>query len=234
MSNRHQHTDYLCPLCLSQKTRFFFADGKNYQHIYYRCLRCDLVFVAPPCRLDSVEEKARYDMHDNDENDTRYVQFLARLANPMLQRLLHPSQGLDFGSGTSQAMANFFYQAGHSCHRYDIYYAPEHELLKQRYDFIVASEVIEHLYEPKGVIEQWLTMLRPDGLLGIMTGLRSETTDFPNWWYKNDPTHVALFSRQTLAYLAKQYHLTFVYQHKNVTIFRLPETDSSNSSVPLP
>lgn len=210
---------FFCPLCQGRKTVFYFTDPKNYQHTYHRCCACDLVFVIPPCRLDDVAEKARYEMHEND-NSTHYVNFLSRLATPLLKHLSPSSKGLDFGSGKSQAMADLFRHAGHHCACYDIFFYPDSTLLQQHYDFIVASEVIEHLYDPKAIFEQWLSMLRPDGLLGIMTGFRPDDAAFPNWWYKNDPTHVVLFSLSTFNYLQQEYGLTVVFRGKNIVLFQ--------------
>lgn len=209
----------LCPLCHGRNTVFFFADSKNYQHTYHRCSDCDIIFVPPEYRLDIKEEKKRYDLHRNDYSPP-YIDFLSRLAIPMLESLSPPAVGLDFGSGISQAMANLFRQSEHTCYCYDIFYYPEKKLLSQRYDFIVASEVIEHLYEPKMVWEQWLSLLKPDGLLGVMTGLRPDDKTFANWWYKNDPTHVMLFSLKTFEYLQERYGLYCTYQYKNVLLFK--------------
>lgn len=229
-----------CPLCHGKQTAFFFHDPKNYRHIYHRCCECDLVFVLPACRLDSQAEKARYDMHHNDES-THYIHFLSRLADPMLTQLakhapVHDLEqspdattvtttatnhtGLDFGSGKSQAMAKLFRQAGHTCDCYDVYYYPDTSLQPQSYDFIIACEVIEHLYDPKTVFEQWLSLLKPNGLLGIMTGNRPTDGEFPHWWYKNDPTHVGLYSAACFDYLQHKYRLTTVYRDKAVIIFR--------------
>lgn len=210
---------YPCPLCEGHDTVFYCADTKNYQHTYQRCQSCDLVFVRPECRLNTDEEKARYDMHENDDSE-HYVRFLRRLAEPMLDALDDNAIGLDFGSGKSQAMANLFRTQGHQCECYDVFYYPHTHLLNQRYDFIIASEVIEHLYQPKLVFEQWLNMLKPNGILGIMTGFRPDMGEFPNWWYKNDPTHVSLFSEQTFGYLQQHYQLTTVYHGKNVLVFK--------------
>ncbi len=215
-----------CPLC-NYVAAFFFSDPKNYQHRYHRCAQCDLVFVDPKCRLSDEAEKARYDMHVNDYSE-HYISFLSRLANPMLAQLANRIinadrqvvlSGLDFGSGKSQAMAELFRHAGHDCQCYDIFYYPEHSLLDESYDFVIASEVIEHLYQPQTVFEQWLTMLKPNGILGVMTGLRPDDNKFANWWYKNDPTHVSLFSRKTFLYLQKQYHLSCLYEAGNVLLF---------------
>ncbi len=211
-----------CPLCATRQTLFFFDDPKNYQHRYHHCPVCDLVFVTPECRLDSAAEKARYDMHHNDDSPS-YIAFLSRLANPLLARLPATAHGLDFGSGKSPAMANLFRQAGHRCDCYDPYFQANHQLLKRRYDFLLASEVIEHLYHPKQTFQQWLSMLKPKGLLAIMTGFRPDDSEFPDWWYKNDPTHVGLFSQKTFIFLQAQYQLDLVFLQKNIIIFRLPE-----------
>ncbi len=219
MTNTSNH----CPLCHGNECLFFFQDTKNAKHSYQHCPNCDLVFVEPSCRLDQQAEKSRYDMHQNDGTEQHYVDFLSRLATPMLNHLPNSqAEGLDFGSGKSQAMANLFRQAGHSCQCYDIFYYPDNELLKQQYDFIVASEVIEHLYDPKTIFEQWLSMLNPNGLLGIMTGFRPAPEAFPNWWYKNDPTHVMLFSEKSFAYLEEHYSLKVKHQSKNVLVFSKP------------
>lgn len=208
-----------CPLCLGQRTRVFFTEPKNYQQTYHHCSCCDLVFVDPDCHLDSDDEKARYDMHNNDESE-HYVNFLSRLATPTLSYLAPQSRGLDFGSGKSQAMAKQFRHQGHDCQCYDVFYYPDPTLLTQQYDFIVASEVIEHLYQPKTVFEQWLSMLTEDGVLAIMTGFRPDDKPFSEWWYKNDPTHVALFSHKTFAFLQQRYGLTCLLCANNVVIFR--------------
>lgn len=208
-----------CPLCGYRHAEFFFDDCKNFQQRYYRCMICDVVFVAPQYRLSEAEEKTRYDMHNNDYSEP-YIDFLSRLATPMLAQLSLRSTGLDFGSGRSQAMAEIFRQAGHTCDCYDIFYYPDTVLRPRHYDFLVASEVIEHLYEPQTVIEQWLALLKPQGFLGIMTGLRPPEADFPDWWYKNDPTHVMLFSAATFTYLQKKHGLTLLFADKGIFVFR--------------
>lgn len=209
-----------CPLCECPQTTFFFQDSKNHQHRYQRCPACDVVFVPCTHWLKAEDEKARYDMHHNDYSEP-YMRFLSRLATPMLAKLSQSSDGLDFGSGVSQAMAELFRQAGHSCVCYDIFYYPDTGLLAKQYDFVIASEVIEHLYHPKQVFKQWLDLLKPDGVLGIMTSIRPDDEAFANWGYKNDPTHVLLFSQATFAYLQAQYGLTLLFSDKGVFVFQL-------------
>lgn len=39
-------------------------------------------------------------------------------------------------------------EAGHNMALYDIYYHPDTAVLEKQYDFMTATEVIEHLYHP--------------------------------------------------------------------------------------
>jgi hypothetical protein len=43
------------------------------------------------------------------------------------------------------------------------------------------------------------------GVLAIMTQMITKETDFSTWYYKNDPTHICFFSKQTMRYLAQQW-----------------------------
>lgn len=169
---------------------------------YLQCTVCRLVFVPPAQRLDAVREKAEYDLHDNDPADPGYRRFLARLAGPLLARLPAASEGLDFGCGPGPALSMMLAAEGHRVALYDPFYAPDPEMLTRRYDFITASEVVEHLHRPGAELERLWGMLRPGGVLGLMTKLVIDADAFARWHYKNDPTHVCFFSRDTFAWLA--------------------------------
>jgi len=129
------------------------------------------------------------------------------------------SLGLDFGCGPAPALANKLSQLGHDVNVYDIYYAPNNEVLTKQYDFITCTEVIEHLASPTTQFELLIKMLKPDGILGIMTKLVLNKERFANWHYKNDPTHISFFSRKTFEYLAKRYELKLEFIGQDVMIF---------------
>ena len=40
-----------------------------------------------------------------------------------------------------------------------------------------------------------------------MTLLYNENIDFNAWFYKNDPTHVFIYTKNTINYIAKTYNL---------------------------
>ena len=202
-------TKHTCRLCNSfGKTRFF----QDRQRSYFRCQTCHLVFVLPAQFLPADAEKAEYDLHQNSPHDERYRQFLSRLFNPVQARLASASHGLDFGSGPGPTLSVMFEEAGHTVAIYDRFYAVDPAVLTQQYDFITASEVVEHLHQPGQTLDRLWGCLRPGGILGIMTKLVVDEQAFARWHYRNDLTHVCFFSRSTFRWLADRWQaeLSFV------------------------
>lgn len=183
-----------CPLCAGVSMAPFHQDRRR---PYLRCDACSLVFVPPACHLSRDAEKAEYDLHRNAVGDPGYRAFLSRLATPMLARLAPGARGLDFGCGPAPALADILRRAGHEVSLYDTFYWPDAAVLKENYDFVCTTEVVEHLHHPGSELDRLWSLLRPGGWLGIMTKLVRDSTAFAAWHYKNDPTHVCFFSRQT-------------------------------------
>ncbi len=193
----------VCPLCGQRDAGHFCRDRRG---DYYRCGRCHLVFVPPALFPSAAQEKAEYDRHRNDPRDPGYRRFHGRLFQPLQQRLAPGSEGLDFGCGPASALAAMLREAGHRLALYDRFYAHQPEVLRREYDFITATEVVEHLHRPDAVLQQLWSSLRPGGILGLMTKLVRDREAFASWHYKNDPTHVVFFSRPTFTWLAAKWH----------------------------
>ena len=164
-----------------------------------------MVFVPPSYFLDSQAEKAEYDLHRNEVGDLGYRKFLSRLARPLLERLPANASGLDFGCGPGPALAAMLEEAGHSVALYDIFYWPDARVLQGSYQFVTATEVVEHLHDPATELDRLWGLLVPGAYLGVMTKLVKSAEAFANWHYKNDPTHVVFFSEQTWAWWAACY-----------------------------
>ena len=195
-----------CPLCDSVKTVHHYDDKRRE---YWRCSRCQLIFVPAQFQLDAREERKIYDLHQNDPTDTGYRNFLKRLMSPLQNALAEtgiqpPAKGLDFGSGPGPTLSLMLQEAGYDMAIYDQYYAPHPHVLAQHYDFITATEVWEHLRQPKQVLEQLFSILKPKGIIGVMSK-RTPQTPFGNWHYIKDPTHISFFADKTFAHIAKQY-----------------------------
>lgn len=207
-----------CPLCHSPAVAFH-TDKKR---PYYRCSCCDLVHVPAAWHLDSQTEKAVYDQHENHVEDAGYRTFLSRLANPLLQRLPAGSRGLDFGCGPGPALAVMLREHGHEVALYDLYYAPDLTVFEQQWDFITATEVIEHLGQPGQELQRLWHCLKPGGLLALMTKRVTSPQAFSTWHYKNDPTHISFFSESTFQWLAAQWRAELEIVANDVVILRKP------------
>jgi hypothetical protein len=179
-----------------------------------------LVFVPPWQHLPQEQEKAHYDLHQNSPEDHRYRQFLSRLANPLMAGLKLGSQGLDFGSGPGPTLSVMLEEAGFSTDIFDIFYANDASVLRSEYDFITATEVVEHLSQPGQVLESLWSSIRPGGYLGLMTKLVVSKEAFSHWHYKNDQTHICFFSRQTFNYCCQVWGVEAEYPANDVILIR--------------
>ncbi len=187
-----------CPLCLGHDSAAYYRDAFRE---YFHCGDCSLVFVPPQFHLSEQQEKAVYDLHCNDPRDAGYRNFLSRLFDPLSKRLSAGAVGLDFGSGPGPTLSLMFQELGFSVEIYDKFYADNPQLLQQEYAFITASEVVEHLRQPRQELQRLYRLLKAGGTLGLMTKLVTDRAAFTDWHYKNDSSHLCFFSRQTFTWL---------------------------------
>ena len=204
-----------CPLCQVSEGAHFYEDHR----VYFRCPTCLLVYVPPQQFLSAQEEKAVYDQHQNSPHDSGYRRFLGRLFEPMSQRLPLNSRGLDFGSGPGPTLSVMFEEAGHTMEIYDPFYSPDIIPLQQQYDFITATEVLEHLHHPRREMDRLWSCLKLNGSLGIMTKRVLDREAFSSWHYKNDPTHVCFYSIETFQWLANDWCATLTVLGNDVVVF---------------
>ena len=205
-----------CPLCKSKQVSDYCRDR---QRKYQQCDNCQLVFVGSEQHLSAQEEKACYDLHQNDSADQGYRRFLSRLHHPLAERLPVAANGLDFGCGPGPVLAHMFVEGGCTMSVYDPYYAPDDRVLQREYDFITATEVIEHLASPADELQRLWGQLKPGGWLGLMTKLVIDREAFQGWHYKNDLTHISFFSRYTFQWLGKQWRATAEFIGNDVILF---------------
>lgn len=186
---------------------------------YLRCPTCQCTVMAPECRLSAEQEKAIYDYHDNNPDDPGYRRFLGKIADPLLARLSSGAQGLDFGCGPGPVLAGMLEQAGMKVSLYDPFFHPQLDVFQSQYDFITCTEVFEHLHQPAAVMRQLNSLLKPGGLLAVMTCFQTDDSRFASWHYRRDPTHVVFYKEQTLALIAQQHHWRLEVPQKDVAIF---------------
>ena len=211
----------ICPLCKTPEAEHTLRDKAR---DYFLCRTCGLIFVPPEQFLSPEEEKSRYDLHQNSPDDPEYRRFLSRLFIPMQKHLVPQGQGLDFGSGPGPTLSVMFEEAGHSITLYDPFYAKAPSVLENQYDFVTATEVVEHLRSPREELDKLWACVKPGGLLGVMTSMIPDKKPFENWHYIRDLTHVGFFSRRTFEWLADQWGAEVIFADGDVTIFRKKTT----------
>lgn len=186
-----------CPLCQNSGADLFHRD---FSREFFLCSACTIIFVPRTSLLSAAEEKIRYDAHRNDESDLRYQGYLLKTVDPVIGLLSPESRGLDFGCGRTRLMEKLFRDRALEVDSYDPFYFPDESIWNRRYDFVVMNEVIEHLADPHQVISQLRDICA--GPLFVRTKLYPGTeSDFSDWFYKRDLTHVQFFSQKALRFI---------------------------------
>ncbi len=205
-----------CLLCYSKDHELFFKDKFR---AYRRCNVCSILFVPTKYYISRKSEKARYEEHNNDPDDIRYREFLERIAEPIRERFAIGASGLDFGCGPTPLLADILAEDGFEMEIYDSFYETDKAVLDKKFDFIVSTEVVEHLSKPLAEFEKLFSMLKDDGILAVMTQLHDDSIDFKTWHYKNDCTHICFFSIETFDWLAKHLDITYAQVESDIFVF---------------
>jgi SAM-dependent methyltransferase len=208
-----------CPVCQQPGPRLL---ARLDERDYLRCRRCAATFLPPDQRPDREAERREYELHCNAIDDPGYRAFLDRLARPLLERLDPGAEGLDYGCGPGPALAAMLREAGHPMALWDPLFVADPGALGRSYDFIVCTEVIEHLHHPRATFGELAGLLRPGGLLGLTTCFQTDDARFVGWHYRRDPTHVLFWRRETLRYLAAELTWSIEFPADNVAMMQRP------------
>lgn len=214
-----------CPLCFSSSyTRYWHRQDKAFSNrVYFNCLDCQLISVAPECLLESDVERAHYENHNNSIEDEGYVSLLNQVVEPLQSLLsgIHDPRGLDYGCGPGPTVAKILQKNQIKCCNFDPFFFPDFDLLKKKYEFVVATEVVEHFYFPQQSWEAMVGLTMPGGYIAITTQLQPDSIEgFRSWWYARDPTHVSFYSIRTLDKLTELFSLSIKYRKKGNVIFQ--------------
>jgi hypothetical protein len=195
----------ICRLCSAPDCRLIHTDPRRG---YFLCPDCGLIFVPAADHCSVPDEKARYDLHDNDDGQEGYRRYLGEMVDAVCQRIDPSARILDFGSGKNAVLISLFREKGYDCTAYDPLYSIGTDALSRRYDAIILCEVIEHLRDLPAEIERMRGLLAPGAALFIRTQFYPSIDEFPRWWYKNDRTHINFFSRTSIDKAAAMMGLT--------------------------
>ena len=206
-----------CRVCLRHSLApFLQKDGLN----YLRCRQCEATLLALQQMPSHETQLRKYNQHENDPHDARYREFLNRVAAPLIA-LLPPRQvGLDFGCGPGPALADMLAEVGHTMHLFDPFFFPDATVLEHQFDFVTCTEVAEHFHQPHAEFTRMVALLKPGGLLALMTNFQIDDSRFADWHYRRDPTHVTFYKEETFQVIAREFDLTCEIPCKNVVFLR--------------
>jgi hypothetical protein len=210
-----------CPLCQTDESSPFHVGARG---TFHRCATCALVFLDPEQWPSLDAEIGRYELHENETGDAGYETFLSRLAEPVIARVPADGRGLDYGSGESDTLAAMLTRSGRPTVAYDPAFRASAGALRRRYDFIVCSEVLEHVHAPRALFVRFGQLLRPGGIVGVMTGMYDAVPSFADWWYIRDITHVCFYSAATMEWIARKLGWRVEFPAGDVCIFEVPST----------
>lgn len=195
------HHENICPLCTHKKsfTHLVGPEQRNYLH----CHHCQLIFMASEFLPDSATEKARYKAHQNGPQLVGYVNFLLQAINPTLAYLTRDMRGLDYGCGPAPTLSTLLRPHGFHCENFDPYFFPL--LPEDKFDFIFATEVVEHFFNPGQELQRIKGLLKPGGIFTIMTEQWKSVEKFSAWHYARDITHVCFYHAKTMEFICAQY-----------------------------
>ncbi|SHJ84743.1 Methyltransferase domain-containing protein [Tangfeifania diversioriginum] len=201
----------ICPLCY---TKSFQPEIEGPQgRRLYLCENCKLVFEKRINRPERDVEKDRYLEHDNSINDKGYVQHLNRAIKPVLNYLKPDYQGLDYGCGPVPTLNRLLEKESYNCEFYDPIFFPEPPTGK--FDFIFATECFEHFFRPADEMCKLSGLLKPEGILVVMTQPWKDTTKFKSWRYATDPTHVVFYNLETIEFISRNYGFTLLKNYRD-------------------
>jgi hypothetical protein len=195
----------------------FFIDQRR---TFTICNDCELVFVPESGHCSIEDEKKRYALHDNRVDNNGYVRFLDEIVD-VVGSIHYPGQRiLDFGCGKHAVLGELLHRKGYECDSYDPLYGIGMACHSKRYDVVVLCEVVEHLRRLNDETVIIKNMLDPQGKVVVRTNQYPSREEFGAWWYKEDPTHINFFSRESLIVFGRTIgcqKIEFIRQ--NITVF---------------
>lgn len=232
----------LCPLCHSKECAGVYR--KFYPYIVVRCLSCGFYYLNP--RLTEIammeiyandsyfeSEKSGYTCYDKQEMALRAT--FRRLMINLKKHKLTGGALLEVGCGYGYLLAvakDFFeicvgtdlspqainkaLEKADGVYEGGIDQVPPHE----KFDCIIATHVIEHVYRPKMFLEKLCKHLKPGGKIVIATpnmGSFWRRLMRSHWPSFKIPEHILYFDKKSLTTLMRQVGLAgiraFPYPH---------------------
>lgn len=201
-----------CPLCNSSDS--VQLGSRNVEHAhrdFYRCGYCDCIHVPESQHPPKEEEIRRYATHNNQYGNPAYRTYLEKILEGATEWMgsLNDYRVLDYGGGEEEVLARMLREKAIEAECWDPIYGYD-KLDSTPYDRIICCEAAEHFANPKNEFQRMKKILRPGGLIYVVTRL-SDTIDQPlQWWYINDSTHLVFYSCRSWEYIADSFGFTLL------------------------
>lgn len=211
---------YCCKIC---KNETYPIDDKKKSLTYYRCLSCGFVSLDDKHIINKVEEKTKYDQHNNSLKNEGYVQMFEDFIDLSIEPYIEYIQTvLEFGSGPEPVLAKLLERRGFEVDIYDLYYSSKKVYEAKSYDLISSTEVFEHLGKPLEILETLSNHLNTAGYIVLMTKFPpKDDKEFLAWWYRRDPTHISFFTPLSFEVMAQKVGLKVLKTiNNNIVVFQ--------------
>jgi len=206
-----------CLICDSETTTLH-DPGFNID--YDVCPNCGFIHKQDAFHLSEDEEHQRYLLHHNDEENIGYRTYMENFVKLHVTPLKNVKTILDFGSGPYPMLKKVLELHDYKVWDYDPFFNNNETYKDRTYDLIITTEVFEHIQQPMDALLQLIDLMNPSGRLIIMTQFRSmDVSEFNEWWYRRDQTHVSFFSELTFETICDILPLKIVSNnHKDVIV----------------
>lgn len=208
-----------CKIC--DNTDLEIISDQKFNKNYYHCHRCGFISLDPSKIPSIEEERERYLLHDNAEENSGYAEMFEDFIKTGIESHHHEiKSALDFGCGPTPVLASILKKKGIETDIYDPFFFPEKVYENKKYDLITCTEVFEHLFNPMAIMEMFTQHLNKNGIIAIMTMFHpNDNKKFLDWWYRRDETHISFFNHHTFEYMASRFGLHILMAaRKNICI----------------
>jgi 2-polyprenyl-6-hydroxyphenyl methylase/3-demethylubiquinone-9 3-methyltransferase len=194
---------------------------------YYRCSECGFIFTTAFDHFTTEDFRRHIYNEDYPLVDPDYQEGRPRNNASFLRGLFaasRPRRVLDYGGGNG-LLAELLRAAGFAqVDTYDPFVPRYSARPSDRYDCIVSFEVVEHSTDPVRTFAEMNDLLADPGLILFSTALQPADIDRQglSWWYAAPRNgHVSLYSRASLAALARPHQFTLgSYKENSHVLFR--------------
>ena len=208
--------------CLICNGKISKLEDKQIKVTYSVCQDCGFIHKDKEYHVDREEELNQYSLHNNSFESVGYVDIFVKLINDYITPLNIMGDVLEYGSGPGPVLKELLIRDGYSVYDYDPFFNDNKEYLKYKYELITSTEVVEHFFDPLVEFAHLSNLLEQGGYLVITTLLRNMSiTDFADWWYRRDATHVSFYTLKTLEVIALRFDLKIIKtNNKNIIVFQ--------------